>query len=634
MKTKKLLNALYAITISVGATVSAPVATWGTGNEDCEVIDVNGVCYDDYGSALAAVVNNSWDTYNITLHQDIVDNATNTKWFLGNYTDLDLNGHTLTTGRSHCVYAGDLHITGNGKMILTGDYAFNLFGYTEASDELFTNLVVDNGVTLQSNYNQGTYIIRAANQKYQNNINVDFNGRLEKGENSASVVGFGVNGMLNSDTVNINIGNTASINVDFGAYIAGKANVNYSGIMNTTMGGIEIRNGNLNITGGAINVPSSTEYIVTPNGNGATTAGAAIAVAQHTTKMPISVNISGGIFTAPVPFSEANPQDNPAEDIAKVSSLITGGAFNSTTDKTVISSDLSNFISGGVYNIAPAENYVAEGYTAYQTGINYMVLPTAETSAEDDVNPGDPATASSNTEILSGIASEAVSGILANYDSLDNIEYSFDNGLKVKIADAEALRSAIAAGKTISAKLVKSNSDVTESLPAEEVARLYAAKAEGSTVLGIYDFSIVLVADTDDVLATVTELSDAVNFSFDVSGVEAVADGYERKFQVIREHNGIAEEIDSNYDATNALVKTGTNRFSSFLVAYTDSEIEGVFSAGLPNTGAAANFATVEASSSATSSSTIVAIFAAISLAGLVSLNTLRNKIRRKIYRH
>ncbi|MBR3135072.1 hypothetical protein IKG54_00700 [Candidatus Saccharibacteria bacterium] len=631
MKIKKLNYALYATAISLGASIVAPTATWAT-NPDCEVIDVNDVCYDDYGSALASIASD-WGTYNVTLHQDIVDESTDVAWFIANYTNLNLNGHTLTTGRSFSVYAADLHITGTGTIVATGDYAFNLFGYTEPDDDYPTDLIVDSGVTIRSNYNQGTYVIRAASRDYKYNINVDFNGRIEKGENSAWVSAFAVNGMM-SEPVNINVGSNATIDVDFGAYLAGNTNMTYSGTMNARQTGIEIRNGNLDVTGGVINVPNTTKYAVNPNGNGYTTTGAAIAIAQHTTKMPISVNISGGIFNASVPFSEANPQENPAEDIAKVSGTITGGAFTSSTDRAVVSEDFAKFISGGVYNIAPAEGFITDGYTAYLTGNNYRVLPIADSDAEDDTNPDGSEESAKNTEVLSDVASSALAGILANYDTLENTEYTFENGLKVNIENAEALKSAIANGKKISIKLVKSDGDITDTLPAEEVAALYAAKAEGSSVLGIYDYSIVLVADTDDVLARVTELADLVTLSFNVSSAPAVADGYERAYQVIQYHNGIASQIGSEYDASMQILKVSGNTFSSFLIAHTDTaaEADDVSEdvAGLPNTGANGKTGSI---TTATSSSTMVAFSAIALFTGLFTANTVRNKIRRTIYR-
>ena len=127
---------------------------------------------------------------------------------------------------------------------------------------------------------------------------------------------------------------------------------------------IEIRSGNLNISGGTFKA-TSTPSGSTANGNGTTSKGSAIAVAQHTTKLPINVNISGGTFEGYSAFYESNPQNNSAADIAKVNLSITGGTFEAINGGSVavVSVDKNGFISGGTFSSAP-NDYVAEGYIA------------------------------------------------------------------------------------------------------------------------------------------------------------------------------------------------------------------------------------------------------------------------------
>lgn len=125
--------------------------------------------------------------------------------------------------------------------------------------------------------------------------------------------------------------------------------------------GIEVRAGKLIISGGTIE-GNSDEYVVTANANGVTTKGAAVSVAQHTSKQPIDVQITGGTFNANVAFSEANALGNSPEDVAKISLSISGGDFNSTGDDTVKVTDYSEgFITGGKYTNLVTE-YVKDGY--------------------------------------------------------------------------------------------------------------------------------------------------------------------------------------------------------------------------------------------------------------------------------
>jgi len=152
------------------------------------------------------------------------------------------------------------------------------------------------------------------------------------------------------------------------------------------LAGIEIRAGSLTVTGGTISVPADTAYQISANGNGSTTTGTAIAVAQHTTKQAIDVDVTGGTFIAPVPFSEANPQYNNAEDIQKVNLSIAGGTFEATNgDPIVTSEDVEHFISGGVFSKAPNAEYLAEGRVTVLQENGFAVIDPEELSPAEEV---------------------------------------------------------------------------------------------------------------------------------------------------------------------------------------------------------------------------------------------------------
>lgn len=77
------------------------------------------------------------------------------------------------------------------------------------------------------------------------------------------------------------------------------------------------------------------------NDGGCTTIGAGIAVVQHTTQLPIEVNITGGTITGAEALYVNNTQGNPAEDWAKVKVVAEGGVFSTdvtkyTADKYVV----------------------------------------------------------------------------------------------------------------------------------------------------------------------------------------------------------------------------------------------------------------------------------------------------------
>ena len=121
---------------------------------------------------------------------------------------------------------------------------------------------------------------------------------------------------------------------------------------------IEIRAGQLLINAGSFESRTRT-FICDANGSGSTTSGAAIAIAQHTTKKDISVEINGGTFTGIRALNESNPQaNNPAP---QVSLAVKGGTFRGV----VRADDTLGFITGGTFSSDPTA-YVAEKYYAEQ----------------------------------------------------------------------------------------------------------------------------------------------------------------------------------------------------------------------------------------------------------------------------
>lgn len=197
-------------------------------------------------------------------------------------------------------------------------------------------------------------------------------------------------------TVKATDGNTPSVTVHDGAYIdggiyaAGYAKYEISG---TVVGetGIEIRAGELIVNEGSVITGTATPTEVEPNGNGGTTLGAGVAIAQHTTKLPIKVTINGGTISGFSALYESNPQENTDEDIEKVEIIVSGGTFNATNGGTlaVYSENKTEFISGGTFSSDPSA-YVAPGKIALvQNNGMYTIETASENVAE--VVAGEPA---------------------------------------------------------------------------------------------------------------------------------------------------------------------------------------------------------------------------------------------------
>ena len=193
------------------------------------------------------------------------------------------------------------------------------------------------------------------------NTNLTVNGGTIKGSGMA-VAG---NGNEVSGNTNITInGGELIATTGVGMYLPQRnsiTTINGGSISGPT--GIEIRASKLVVNDGNI-IGTSSTYSNTTNSNGSTSLGAAVAVAQHNTKLPIEVIINGGNLKALVPIVETNPQGNSPEDISKVSIVINSGNFESTGDKVIDAENpetITQQVTGGTYTYDPT-TYVKDGY--------------------------------------------------------------------------------------------------------------------------------------------------------------------------------------------------------------------------------------------------------------------------------
>ena len=151
--------------------------------------------------------------------------------------------------------------------------------------------------------------------------------------------GIAGNGGRHNTAITINGGTIRSTTDDLdsaGIYHSqnGTLTINGGTITGLTSG-IEIRAGSLTVTGGKI-TSSADEFGFNSNGGGATTKGAGVAVVQHTSKLNITVDISGGELSGAVALVASNPQNNGSfsETVGTVNINITGGSFTSTSTNT------------------------------------------------------------------------------------------------------------------------------------------------------------------------------------------------------------------------------------------------------------------------------------------------------------
>lgn len=115
----------------------------------------------------------------------------------------------------------------------------------------------------------------------------------------------------------INVNSGSSINGTVGIALNGNAtlNIKEGSVIEGSEVGVEVRAGKLNVEGGKISSTAET-YSFEPNNSGTTTLGAAIAVAQHNTKLAADVLISGGEFMGVKTISVVDAQGNGLEGVS------------------------------------------------------------------------------------------------------------------------------------------------------------------------------------------------------------------------------------------------------------------------------------------------------------------------------
>ena len=237
--------------------------------------------------------------------------------------------------------------------------------------------------------------------------------------------GFAVtgNGAAHGTTIEINGGVLSSGSLAIYHPQVGNLTVN-GGTLTGEFAGIEVRAGNVVINDGTITSTSDT-FNCDPNGNGTTTTGAALAIAQHTTKQDISVEINGGTFNGIRAVNEANPQEN--DPTPNVDISIKDGEYIGEINAV----DVDNFISGGNFSDPVSDEYLdnsltAELYSRSNPDAPYSYYPRVEDALEA-AQPGDIVTD------LSTVTSNTMYEVTFKYTDADSEVVSVRSGATITL---------------------------------------------------------------------------------------------------------------------------------------------------------------------------------------------------------
>lgn len=299
---------------------------------------------------------------------------------------LDLNGKNITRTGNGVFYVGNakLRVTGTGTIFENQRDGFAPIIAKGSPDNVadYTTITIDENVTLKGDY-AGIFVDTdtAGKNSYHNyGLVINMKGSIDLTAIDGGVSAYGVyvqglNKITSGNVMQINLDGVTINTGDEAIYAAGYAKWNVKNCtFNAENAAIEVRAGDMTIDGGVYTAMAS-EFKCEANGNGSTTQGAALAIMQHTTKLPISVYVKNGVFHSAAAVAEKNIQKNDPKP--NVDLQIADGQFNGV----VVADDVLNFISGGYFTTDPSA-YVASGYvagTSDVSGYSYKVVAKTET---------------------------------------------------------------------------------------------------------------------------------------------------------------------------------------------------------------------------------------------------------------
>lgn len=301
---------------------------------------------------------------------------------------LDLNGKNITRTGNGVFYVGNakLRVTGTGTIFENQRDGFAPIIAKGSPDDVadYTTITIDENVTLKGDY-AGIFVDTdtAGKNSYHNyGLVINMKGSIDLTAIDGGVSAYGVyvqglNKITSGNVMQINLDGVTINTGDEAIYAAGYAKWNVKNCtFNAENAAIEVRAGDMTIDGGVYTAMAS-EFKCEANGNGSTTQGAALAIMQHTTKLPISVYVKNGVFHSAAAVAEKNIQKNDPKP--NVDLQIADGQFNGV----VVADDVLNFISGGYFTTDPTD-YVASGYvagTSDVSGYSYKVVAKTNTGS-------------------------------------------------------------------------------------------------------------------------------------------------------------------------------------------------------------------------------------------------------------
>lgn len=308
---------------------------------------------------------------------------------------LDLCGFDITFTATN--YSNNLIGVTGGNVVITNSSKeesklINTYGEGSNAYSVIhsegANLTIEN-VTIESNANGVVFFGSLTPAAASEADPVTFNTlNMEGVKVSAYAFALSGNGSSAEDEAwsgtTINVTNS-SLNSDQGCAIYqpqyGILNINGEETFIEGSSGIEVRAGILNVNAGTIRADWSEFTVYEDAGGASSVDGAAIVVSQHSTNLPISVNLNGGTYssssTGGMSVYEADLLNDVATDEIEIT--IDGGEYK----QPVESENVKGFVENGTFSEALPASYVSENAVFYPVETEKGVAYTATTNTGD-----------------------------------------------------------------------------------------------------------------------------------------------------------------------------------------------------------------------------------------------------------
>lgn len=479
---------------------------------------------------------------------------------------VDLNGKNISFTKNNMfkVIGGNLTLTGKGTVKEENpNYgAVLLKGSANKEDINYSTLTVGKDVTLEGWAPIFIDKLNGVNKiKDSYGITVNLYGTLNGFADSSGDLGHGI--YVNGDIKHkenypvINIYEGAIINTPGdGIYAAGFAKWNIEGAKITGGIGIGAKSGIFNLKNVII---KATDPYMDPKywGNGIYSNGAAIQIESNNGYAGgFDITIDGGKYESINAYAihhylaskNGESVNNSLENLTIKNGTFIGGKDNTAID--VVDGE-KMVISGGTFSSSVAK-YITSEYVETKVENEYVVAKKevkVETPTIDTTKP----------------VKEVTVGVKEDDTLKDTLEKAIKDS-KIDVTDINAI------------VMVTIDNQKEEQVPEEASKSIneLAKEKENIKVVSFFDITLNVKNNvTGETLGTLSTLDNKIKFNMALpEELTKVAEGYTRKYYVVRYHDGKSEIISASVDGN--ILSFESDKFSTYALAYEDVKNETV----------------------------------------------------------